>query len=210
MQQPYKKITLNISLTIFLMFFSLAAVSENVYAGTAMNHRAIYMYGNILPADPHGQIDCGRGKNPSTGNVTLIAPNDIIKTTGEKRTIDGVEIVFQMAPDTEAPSEMLIYFPQFKMLCSTEDATHTLHNLYTLRDANKWWKTLDEAIDLFGGDVEIILAQHHWPRWGNADINLFLANQRNDYKFLHDQTLRLANMGYTPRKSAKPSSFLKL
>ncbi len=115
--------------------FLQEAVSENVYAGNAMSRRSFYMYGTFLPRGEKGQVDAGLGKATSTGTVTLIPPTDEIKQTGETRTIDGVNIVFQMAPHTEAPAEMLMYFPQFKALCAAEDATHTLHNLCTLRGA---------------------------------------------------------------------------
>ncbi len=184
------------------------AVSENVFAGNAMNRRALYMYGALLPRNEKGLVDMGLGKTTAIGSNTLIAPTDIIKKTGEKRVIDGVTIEFQMAPGTEAPAEMLMFFPQFKMLCTAEDATHTLHNLYTLRgakvrDANKWWSALDTAINLYGDRTEVVVAQHHWPRWGKESVRQFLINQRDGYKYLHDQTLRLANMGYTPKEIAE-------
>nr|WP_322032053.1 alkyl sulfatase dimerization domain-containing protein [Paraburkholderia sp. J76] len=178
------------------------AVSENVFAGNAMSRRAIYMYGSLLPRDAKGQVDGGLGKTTSNGTVTLIPPTDIIHKTGERHTIDGLEVVFQMAPGTEAPAEMLFYFPKYKALCAAEDATHTLHNLYTLRgaqvrDANKWWQALDTTIDMFGPQVQVVFASHHWPMWENARINDYLAKQRDTYKFVHDQSLRLLNMGYT-------------
>lgn len=178
-------------------------VSENVLAGNAMKRRGVYMYGALLPRGEKGQVDAGLGKTTSSGTLSLIPPTDTIQKTGETRTIDGVVIEFQMAPDTEAPAEMLLYFPQFKALCAAEDATHTMHNLYTLRgakvrDAAKWWRTLDEAVDLFADRSDIVFAQHHWPRWGKESVRTFLTAQRDSYKFLHDQTLRLANQGYTP------------
>jgi alkyl sulfatase BDS1-like metallo-beta-lactamase superfamily hydrolase len=178
------------------------AVSENVFAGNAMSRRAIYMYGSLLPRNAQGQVDGGLGKTTSNGTVTLIPPTDIITKTGEKRTIDGLDVVFQMAPGTEAPAEMLFYFPKYHALCAAEDATHTLHNLYTLRgaqvrDANKWWQALNTTINMFGPDVQIVFASHHWPMWDNPRINDYLAKQRDTYKFVHDQSLRLLNMGYT-------------
>ncbi|MDQ8036481.1 MAG: alkyl sulfatase dimerization domain-containing protein, partial [Pedobacter sp.] len=178
------------------------AVSENVFAGNAMARRAIYMYGALLPRSDKGQIDGGLGKTTSVGTVTLIAPNDLIKKTGEKRVIDGVEIVFQMAPGTEAPAEMLFYFPQFKAISAAEDATHTLHNLYTLRgaqvrDANKWWKALNETLAMWGDKTDVVFASHHWPTWGQDNVQKFVGKQRDAYKYLHDQSLRLINMGYT-------------
>lgn len=178
------------------------AVSENIYAGNAMGRRATYMYGPVLPRSAHGQVDAGLGKTLSTGKMTLIAPTDIIRTTGETRTIDGVEIHFQMAPGTEAPAEMLMYFPQMRALCAAEDMTHNLHNLYTLRgaqvrDAVAWWKTINEAIERFGDSSDVVFAQHHWPTWGKEHILTFLSKQRDLYKYLNDQALRLMNQGAT-------------
>jgi alkyl sulfatase BDS1-like metallo-beta-lactamase superfamily hydrolase len=184
------------------------AVSENVYAGNAMSRRATYMYGALLPRSARGQVDAGLGKTTSLGTVTLIPPTDIIRKTGEKRTIDGVDIVFQMAPGTEAPAEMLFYFPQMRALCAAEDMTHTLHNLYTLRgaevrDAQKWWQAIDYAIHAFGGRTDVIFASHHWPMWGQARISTFMHKQRNLYKYLLDQTLRLINHGLTMNEVAE-------
>jgi linear primary-alkylsulfatase len=182
--------------------FMEAAVSENVTAGCAMSRRAHYWYGMMLPRGERGQVDAGLGKASSMGTATLIAPTDIIAKTGEKRLIDGVEMVFQMAPDTEAPAEMTIFFPQFKVFDSAELACHTLHNVLTLRgaqvrDASKWAFYLNEAIAMHGDQIEVLIAQHHWPRWGHDRSIKFLKDQRDMYKYVHDQTLRLANEGYT-------------
>jgi alkyl sulfatase BDS1-like metallo-beta-lactamase superfamily hydrolase len=178
------------------------AVSENVFAGNAMSRRATYMYGVLLPKGERGQVDGGLGKTTSLGTITLIPPTDLIEKTGETRTIDGVEMTFQMAPRTEAPAEFLIHFPQFRALCAAEDATHTFHNLYTLRgaqvrDAKNWWKALNESMVLFGDKTEVVFAQHHWPKWGQKEILNYLKKQRDLYKYIHDQTLRLMNHGYT-------------
>ena len=177
------------------------AVSENVFTGTSMSRRAAYMYGAALERGPNGQIGAGLGQTVSTGTVTLIAPNVEITTTKETYTIDEVDMVFQMAPDTEAPSEMLIYFPGFKALCAAEDATHTFHNILTLRgavvrDPHSWAKYLTETIDLFGHEAEVVFASHHWPTWGNENLLNFLTSQRDLYAYVHDQTLRLLNKGY--------------
>jgi len=182
--------------------FMEAAVSENVTAGTAMSRRAHYWYGVMLPRGERGQVDAGLGKASSMGTITLIAPTDVITKTGEKRSIDGVEMVFQMAPDTEAPAEMTIFFPKFKVFDSAELACHTLHNVLTLRgaqvrDASKWAFYLNEAIAMHGDQIEVLIAQHHWPRWGRDRSIKFLKDQRDMYKYVHDQTLRLANEGYT-------------
>lgn len=177
------------------------AVSENVFTGTAMSRRAAYMYGAALPQNARAQIGAGLGQTVSTGEVTLIAPNDIVKATGEKRSIDGVDMVFQMAPNTEAPAEMLIYFPQHQALCAAEDATHTFHNVLTLRgavvrDPHAWALALNETIDLFGNNAKVVFASHHWPTWGNDEVGKFLALQRDLYAYIHDQTLRFINQGY--------------
>jgi alkyl sulfatase BDS1-like metallo-beta-lactamase superfamily hydrolase len=182
--------------------FLKEAVSENIYAGNAMSRRAMYQYGPLLPRNERGQIDAGLGKTTSLGEITLIPPTDTIKKTGETKKIDGVEMIFQMAPNTEAPAEMIIYFPQFKALCIAEDANHTMHNLYTLRgaevrDATSWWKTLNQTIELFGEKTEVVFGQHQWPTWDNTRIISFLESQRNLYKYINDQTLRLLNQGYT-------------
>ncbi|GAB3999022.1 alkyl sulfatase dimerization domain-containing protein [Glycomyces albus] len=178
------------------------AVSENVYAGIAMNRRAAYMYGAALARGPQGQVGAGLGQTISTGEVTLIRPTDEITATGRTETVDGVRMVFQMAPDTEAPSEMLIYLPGFKALCTSEDATHTFHNLLTLRgavvrDPHGWSRYLTETIDLFGGEAEVAFASHHWPTWGADRVVAFLSTQRDLYAYVHDQTLRLLNQGLT-------------
>jgi alkyl sulfatase BDS1-like metallo-beta-lactamase superfamily hydrolase len=193
--------------------FLREAVSENVLAGNVMSRRALYMYGRLLPISETGRVDAGLGKGtPVGGGSSLIPPTDSIRATGETRTLDGVEILFQMTPETEAPAEMLLYFPKFKALCAAENATHTLHNLYTLRgakvrDADKWQRALDEAIDLFADRSEVVFAQHHWPTWGADRVRAFLSAQRDGYKFIHDQTLRLANQGYTPEEISEKLRF---
>ena len=192
--------------------FLQEAVSENVYAGNAMNRRGTYQYGPSLPRGEKGQVDAGLGKTVPVGSVGLIRPTDIISKTGETKNIDGVQIEFIMAPGTEAPAEMLMYFPQFKMINAAEDATHTLHNLYTLRGAQvrnavTWWKTLDFLLAGYGDKTEVIIAQHHWPKWGQENIKTYLGKQRDIYKYIHDQTLRLANEGYTMNEIAEKIDF---
>jgi alkyl sulfatase BDS1-like metallo-beta-lactamase superfamily hydrolase len=178
------------------------AVKENVYAGPAMTRRATYMYGTLLPRGPQNQVGCGLGQAPSTGEVAVIVPTIDIRETGEKHTIDGVEIDFQMAPGSEAPAEMHFYFPRYRALCMAENATHNLHNLLTLRgalvrDPHAWSGYLTEAIDTFADRADVVFASHHWPTWGHEDIVEFLSLQRDMYAYLHDQTLRLLNRGYT-------------
>lgn len=176
------------------------AVSENVYTGTAMARRAAYMYGAALDRGPQAQVGAGLGQTTSTGSVTLIKPTDYISETNHTEKVDGINMVFQMAPDTEAPAEMLIYFPDFKALCAAEDATHTFHNLLTLRgsvvrDPHAWARVLTETIDLFGGKTKTLFASHHWPTWGYDKVVDFLTCQRDLYAYVHDQTLRLINKG---------------
>ncbi len=188
--------------------FTAHAVQENVYAGTAMARRATYMYGTLLARGPQGQVGCGLGQAPSTGEVAIIVPTIDIRTTGETHTIDGVEIEFQMAPGTEAPAEMHFYFPRFRALCMAENATHNLHNLLTLRgalvrDPHAWSGYLTEAIDTFADRTDVVFASHHWPTWGREQIVEFLSLQRDLYAYLHDQTLRLLNQGYTGAEIAE-------
>ncbi len=182
--------------------FTEHAVQENIYAGTAMARRAAYMYGAALERGPQGQVGCGLGQVGSTGEIALIVPTVDICRTGETHTIDGVDIEFQMAPGTEAPAEMHFYFPKFRALCMAENATHNLHNLLTLRgalvrDPHGWAGYLTEAIDTFVDRTDVVFASHHWPTWGRERIVEYLSLQRDLYAYLHDQTLRQLNQGYT-------------
>jgi alkyl sulfatase BDS1-like metallo-beta-lactamase superfamily hydrolase len=184
------------------------AVAENIIAGNAMSRRAQYMYGPLLPPGERGQVDTGLGKALGRGTQTLLAPTDLIAKTQDERRIDGVDIVFQLTPGTEAPAEMNLYFPQFRVLDMAENATHTMHNLYTLRgaeirDGNAWARYLDEALALFGDKTDVLIAQHHWPVWDRAKITAYLAKQRDLYKFINDQSLRLLNQGFTPGEIAE-------
>lgn len=188
--------------------FLEAAVAENVFAGTAMSRRATYMYGNLLPADPKGQVGAGLGTTTSTGTVTLIPPTDIIAETGHKETIDGLTYEFLMAPGSEAPAEMLWYIEERKAISAAEDATHTLHNTYSLRGAKireplPWSKYLNQALVMWGDDAEVMFAQHHWPTWGNDEVRELLGQQRDLYRFINDETLRLLNQGMTMREIAE-------
>ncbi len=178
------------------------AVAENVMAGTAMSRRASYMYGNLLPSDEKGQVGAGLGTTTSAGTVTLIPPTDIISKTGEKRTIDGLVYEFLWAPGSEAPTEMLFYIPERKAINGAEDATHTLHNTYSLRGAKireplPWSKFLNQALSMWGSEAEVLFNMHHWPVWGNKEINHHMRLQRDMYRYINDETLRLANHGYT-------------
>jgi alkyl sulfatase BDS1-like metallo-beta-lactamase superfamily hydrolase len=180
--------------------FMQEVVSENVIAGTAMVRRAQFQFGATLPKGPRGQVDAGLGKVTSRGTVTLIPPTRVIAERIESHVIDGIEIVFQLTPETEAPAEMHMFYPALRALNLAENATHNLHNTYPIRgaqarDANAWAKYLNEARDRFGRDADVAFAQHHWPVWGNARVLDFLARQRDLYKYLHDQTARLMNHG---------------
>jgi alkyl sulfatase BDS1-like metallo-beta-lactamase superfamily hydrolase len=181
--------------------FMEEVVSEAVLAGTAMVRRAQFQFGATLPRGPRAQVDAGLGKGLSRGTVTLIPPTRIIKEAVETHRIDGVEIVFQLTPETEAPAEMHMFYPALRALNLAENATHNLHNIYPIRgaqarDANAWAKYLNEARDRFGREADVAFAQHHWPVWGNARVLDFLGKQRDLYKYLHDQTVRLMNHGY--------------
>ncbi len=178
------------------------AVSENVYAGIAMGRRAGYMFGALLEPGQEGQMTAGIGVTTSIGRVSLIDPTLAISRTGQEETIDGVRFSFQLTPGTEAPAEMNFFLPDLGTLFIAENASHTMHNLYTLRgalvrDPRIWARYLDDAIDLFGERAEAMFACHHWPCWGSERIVDFLAKQRDMYAYLHDQTLRLINLGYT-------------
>ena len=178
------------------------AAAENVYAGNAMARRAVFMYGATLPKAPDGQIGAGLGMTASLGTVSLIPPTVHITETGQQETVDGIRIVFQLTPDTEAPAEMNFLFPDHRALCLAENATHTQHNILTLRgalvrDARVWARYLDEAIVTFADSCDVAFASHHWPTWGGAEIVEYLESQRDFYAYLHDQTLRMLNQGLT-------------
>jgi alkyl sulfatase BDS1-like metallo-beta-lactamase superfamily hydrolase len=150
-------------------------IAENVFAGTAMGRRAAYMYGNLLAPGPQGTVTAGLGVTTSDGTVTLIPPTDLITKTGEKRVIDGIEYEFLMAPGSEAPSEMMWYLPKFKLINTAEDATRTMHNLYTLRgaktrDARLWPMYLNQALQKWGDQYEVQITMHHWPTWGTTRL----------------------------------------
>lgn len=182
--------------------FMEEAVSENVMAGNVMARRASYMYGNLLPKNAQGSLGSGLGTTASAGTITLIPPTDIVAKTGDRLTIDGLEFEFLYAPGSEAPAEMHFYIPQLKALCTAENAVHTMHNLYTLRGAKtrdvlKWVGYLNETLEIWGADAEVQYAPHHWPVWGNSRLVEHLEKYRDTFKYIHDQTLHMANQGYT-------------
>src|SRR5882724_2762908 len=191
--------------------FMEAVIGEAVIGGNAKARRAQYQFGMPLPVGERGNVDEGLGKNDSRGASgfgSIIAPNDTIQQPMETRTIDGVAFVFLLALDSEAPSEMLIYLPQSHVLDVAEDATHTLHNLLpfrgsVVRDANRWSQYLNAALDQFGADAQVLIAQHEWPVWGNERVQARLASQRDLYKYVHDQTIRMMNQGLGPTEIAE-------
>ena len=178
------------------------AIAENVYAGNAMSRRASYQYGNLLPSSPYGQVDSAIGKALARGTSGLIAPTLVIEQEFEEHTIDGVRIVFQNTPGTEAPAEMNAWFPEQKVFWAAENITATIHNIYTLRgalvrDALRWSQHINEALYRFGTQAEVMIASHNWPRWGNARIQQVMRTQRDAYANLNNQVLNLANQGVT-------------
>jgi alkyl sulfatase BDS1-like metallo-beta-lactamase superfamily hydrolase len=182
--------------------FMRHAVSENVYAGNAMTRRLFYQYGVLLPAGPNGHVDQSIGKNVSSGNIGLIAPNIVITKDIENLTVDGVKMVFQNTPGTEAPAEMNTYFPDMKAFWAAENITGTIHNIYTLRgalvrDALEWSKQINRALYLFGNEATVMFASHSWPRWGNDRIQEVMKSQRDLYANLNNGVLNLANKGVT-------------
>jgi alkyl sulfatase BDS1-like metallo-beta-lactamase superfamily hydrolase len=177
-------------------------VSENVYAGNAMNRRLFYQYGLLLPAAPHGYVGQGLGQAVSAGATGLIAPTRYVEKDIEEFEVDGVKMVFQNTPNTEAPREMNTYIPEMKALWMAENVTATLHNIYTLRGAQirdplGWSKYIGEALYRFGLEAEVMFASHHWPRWGNDRVQEVLRGQRDLYAHMNNQVLHLANQGVT-------------
>jgi alkyl sulfatase BDS1-like metallo-beta-lactamase superfamily hydrolase len=192
--------------------FMEAAVAENVLAGTAMGRRAMYMYGNLLDPSPAGQVGSGLGLTLSSGNVTLLAPTDLITRTGQVINIDGLDFEFMLAPDTEAPAEMHWYVRQFKAVTAAENCCHTMHNIYTLRGAKirdplSWSKYLDQTLALWGDKAEVMYGMHNWPVWGGERVRETLKLGRDGYRFINDQTLRMANSGMRPDEIAETIAF---
>ena len=182
-------------------------VSEFVIAGPIMGRRAAYQFGPLLPAGPLGHVDCGLASAMGLARSDLLAPTDTITYTGEELVLSGIRVVFQMTPDAEAPAEMNFHFPDKRLLCMAENCTHTLHNLYPIRGAQTrnalaWSKYIQEAMDLWADHTDVMFASHHWPRFGADDVVSFLTMQRDVYRWMHDQTMRLANQGHVPTEIA--------
>jgi alkyl sulfatase BDS1-like metallo-beta-lactamase superfamily hydrolase len=188
--------------------FVREAVAENLLAGFAMNRRALYQFGPLLPAGPRGHVDCGLGKAIPIAGSGLIIPTVDITHTGQELVVDGIRIVFQLTPETEAPAEMNFFFPDQGWLCMAENCSHNMHNLIPIRGAQArnslaWSTYIDDALEMFGDRTKVMFASHHWPRWGTEDVQGFLSRQRDLYRWMHDQTLRLANHGYVPTEIAE-------
>ena len=183
------------------------AVAENVIAAPAMARRATYQFGMLIPWNEHGHVDQGLGKGIPTGSSALVPPTISITQTGQELTLDGIEIEFQLTPDSEAPAEMHFYFPKYQALCMAENCTGTMHNVVTLRgalvrDALQWSRYIDEALDRWSEKTDVVFASHGWPHWGSKEVKGYLTRQRDLYRWLHDQAMRLANLGYTPNEIA--------
>ena len=187
--------------------FLREAVAENVIAAPVMGRRATYQFGMLLPWNEKGHVDQGLGKGIPTGSSALVPPTIEITETGQELVLDGVKIEFQLTPESEAPAEMHFFFPEYKALCMAENCSGTMHNVLTLRgalvrDSLQWSRYIDEALDRWGDSSEIVFASHGWPHWGQDAVRGYLTRQRDLYRWLHDQAMRLANLGYTPNEIA--------
>ena len=188
--------------------FMEETASENIMAGAAMSRRANYQFGAGLTPGAQGQMGSGIGMGVAGGEITLIAPTDTISRTGETRTVDGVALEFQIVSGSEAPSELNLYIVPARVFLSAEMSTCSLHNILTprgakVRDTHAWAGYLDEALRLFGNRSDVIISSHCWPRFGSTDVASMLASQRDNYRYLHDQTVRRMNQGETPVELAE-------
>lgn len=183
--------------------FLEAVGGENVLAGSPMSRRAQFQFGGLLKPGPRGQVDAGLGKVTARGTVSLIAPTDIIRQPVERHVLDGLSVDFHLAPGTEAPAEMHMFFPELGVLNMAENACPLLHNFCPLRgsevrDPRIWSHYLADAVERFGEGTEVLVCQHHWPTWGREEVKDFLERQRDLYKHIHDQTVRRMNQGWRP------------
>jgi alkyl sulfatase BDS1-like metallo-beta-lactamase superfamily hydrolase len=190
------------------LMFMEEAISENVIAGIVMGRRAQYMYGTNLSHTARGHVDSGLGKGPAVSTISILPPTDIVDHTGQTMEIDGVQFVFQYVPHSEAPAELTFYLPQRQAFCGAEIVSQNMHNLYTLRgakvrDALLWSGYIDDAIERFGTRSEVVFNSHQWPVWGREHVIDYLKKQRDTYRYIHDQTLRLASHGLTPSDIAE-------
>ncbi|MFJ5880456.1 alkyl/aryl-sulfatase [Kitasatospora cineracea] len=189
--------------------FNKYAIGENVITGSAMSRRMGYTFGTMLPHCDCGIVTGGLGAaHDANFHFSYLPPTDPVTRTGEKRTLAGWEFEFLYAPDTEAPEEMHIWIPAIKALTCAENANHTMHNIQTIRgartrDARNFARYLDETLVRWGGQVQVHFGPHTWPVWGNEQVVRFLEDQRDMYKYIHDQALRHANQGLTPLEAAE-------
>lgn len=186
--------------------FMAEATSENILAGPTMVRRSGFMYGKDLPITKRGHVDSGLGKGPVYGKIGILPATDVINRPTQEMLIDGIPFIFKNVPGSEAPAELIFYLPGKKTFCGAEIVTRHMHNLYTLRgakirDALAWSNYIEMARTSFS-EAEIYFGSHHWPIWGNKEIDDFLKKQRDVYKFIHDQSLRLAHTGLTPKEIA--------
>jgi len=182
--------------------FVRESVSESILAGNAMARRASYMFGSLLPKDAAHQVGVGLGQAISSGTPGLVRPTLDVTHTGQKLMVDGIEMEMILALESEAPAEFMFYMPKYKAFCQAEVINHTLHNMYTprgakVRDGRRWSQYIDEAVYLYGDKTDVSFGSHHWPVWGSEDVIELWEGQRDLYRFIHDQTVRLANQGYT-------------
>jgi alkyl sulfatase BDS1-like metallo-beta-lactamase superfamily hydrolase len=187
--------------------FMEEAVSENLIVGAAMSRRAEFMYGKRLARSKRGHVDSGLGKNPALGTFSIIEPTKIIDDSIDKIQVDGVQLIFQFTPGAEAPAEFTFYLPEHKAFCGAEIVSKTMHNLYTLRgakvrNATQWSHYIEQARERFK-EAEIYFGSHHWPVWGQSNVQHFMIQQRDTYKYIHDQSVRLINTGHTPNEIAE-------
>ena len=178
------------------------AVSENLLAGNTMSRRASYMYGNVLKKEPKGTLGSGLGPTTAAGTVTIVEPTITVSETPTELEVDGVKMIFLNTPGAEAPAEFMFYIPKYKAMMQAEEINHTMHNLYTLRGAkvrngDLWAKYIHDTINRFGDEVEVSFGSHHWPTWGNEEVVDYWEKQRDTYRYIHDEVLRLANKGQT-------------
>jgi alkyl sulfatase BDS1-like metallo-beta-lactamase superfamily hydrolase len=188
--------------------YTEAALNESVIGGNRQTRLSGYQYSQLVERSPTGNMTSGLGLDTSKGTVTFAVPTNVITKPVQKETIAGLDFEFMLAPDTEAPAEMFFYIPEYKALSTAEDAVHTQHNVYSLRGAKvrsayNWAKYLKQANERWGDEAEVLYAPHHWPIWGKERISDHLTKQSAAYKYINDQSIRLANSGYDMVEAAE-------
>jgi alkyl sulfatase BDS1-like metallo-beta-lactamase superfamily hydrolase len=190
--------------------FDKHAIGENVIVGNAMSRRMSHTFGGLLPKCDCGFVTLGLsgGYDNMDMQISYISPTDGITTSGEVRKLGGWTFEFVYAPDTEAPEEFHIWIPEIKAVSCAENAQHSMHNIQTLRgartrDARNFARYIDETLVRWGDEAEVHYGPHTWPVWGNENVVAFLGAQRDMYKYIHDQSLRLANQGLNGYEAAE-------